>query len=233
MQELVAKYALFLALALAAPAALAHKGAPDALLRAVAIEVIDAIKQDQGRLASDPAKIAALVETRIAPMFDFVHMTRLATARNWRLATPVQQRLLTAEFKTLLVRTYSPVLSGYRDQVIEFRSVRPEASDTEVTVKAELRQTGKERVNLAFEMEKTRTGWKIYDVKLAGVRVIASYRDVFAEQVSDGGIDGLIKFLVDGNRQGGSRFDSARSVFLEKSRLLFAIFHNLLRRGPQ
>lgn len=229
----ICKYALILALALAAPAALALKGAPDALLRAVAFEVIDTIKQDQGVQASDPVKIAALVETRVVPLFDFVHMTRLATARNWRLATPEQQRRLTAEFKTLLVRSYSTVLSDYRDQVIEFRNVRLAAADTEVTVKAQLRQAGKERINLEFDMEKTPAGWKIYNVKLAGVRVVASYRDAFGEQIRDGGIDGLIKFLADGNRQGGSRFNSVRSSFVEKSRLLYAILQNMLRGGAQ
>ena len=229
MQELAAKYALLLALA--APAAFAYGAAPDALLRAVASELIDTIKQDQEGV--DPAKVTTLVETRILPLFDFVHMTRLAMARNWRLATPEQRKVLTAEFKTLLVRSYSTVLSDYRDRVIEFRSMRLVSADTEVTVRSELRQAGKERMNLDFEMAKTPSGWKIYDVKVAGVRVVASYRDVFADEVRDGGVDGLIRFLVDANRQRGSRFNSARSAFLEKSRLLYAIFHNMLRRGPQ
>lgn len=234
MHKWVAKYALILALAvLAAPAALAHKDAPDALLRAVAFELIDTIKQDQVVQASDPVKIAALVETRVVPLFDFVHMTRLATARSWRMATPEQQRRLTTEFKTLLVRRYSAVLSDYRNQVIEFRNVRLAAADTEVTVKAQLRQAGKERIKLEFDMEKTPAGWKIYDVKLAGVRVVASYRDAFAEQIRDGGVDGLIKFLAEENRQGGSRFNSVRSSFVEKSRLLYAILQNMLRGGAQ
>jgi len=229
MQELAAKYALLLALA--APAAFAYGAAPDALLRAVASELIDTIKQDQEGV--DPAKVTTLVETRILPLFDFVHMTRLAMARNWRLATPEQRKVLTAEFKTLLVRSYSTVLSDYRDRVIEFRSMRLVSADTEVTVRSELRQAGKERMNLDFEMAKTPSGWKIYDVKVAGVRVVASYRDVFADEVRDGGVDGLIRFLVDANRPRGSRFNKARSAFLEKSRLLYAIFHNMLRRGPQ
>ncbi len=232
MQELVAKHALLLALALAAPAALAHGVAPDALLRSVAVEVIDIIKQDQGLQVTDPAKVAALVETRIVPLFDFVHMTRLAMARNWPLATSEQQRVLTGEFKTLLVRTYSTALSDYRDQVIEFRSMRSAPADTEVTVRSEVRQAGKERISLDYEMENTPAGWKIYDVKVAGVRVVTSFQDVFAEKVRDGGMDGLIKYLVDRNRQGRSRFGVARFAFLEKSRLMFAIFQNMLRSGP-
>jgi phospholipid transport system substrate-binding protein len=233
MQELVVKYALLLALALAAPASLAQGVAPDALLRAVSVEVIDKIKQDQELRSADPAKIAALVETRILPLFDFVHMTRLAVARNWRLATPEQQRVLTEEFKTLLVRTYFTALAHYRGEVIDFKPLRAAPRDTEVTVRSVVRQPGKERMTLDYDMEKTPAGWKIYDVKLSGVRLVTTYRDVFAEKVRAGGVDGLIKFLVDGNRGGGSRFNSVKASFWEKSRIIYAIFQNMVRSGRQ
>jgi phospholipid transport system substrate-binding protein len=233
MQELVVKYVLSLALALAAPASLAQGVAPDALLRAVTVEVIDQVTQDQELGAADSRKIAALVETRILPLFDFVHMTRLAMARNWRLATPEQQGVLTEEFKTLLVRTYSTALAHYRGEVIDFKPLRAAPLDTEVTVRSEVKQPGKERMTLDYHMEKTAAGWKIYDVKVAGVRLVATYRDVFAEKVRDGGVDGLIKFLVDGNRGGGSRFNSVKTSFWEKSRVMYAILQNMFRSGRQ
>jgi len=233
MQGLAAQYVLLLALALAAPTSFAQGLAPDALLRAVTVEVIDKIKQDQELQAADPAKVAALVETRILPLFDFVHMTRLAVARNWRLATPEQQRVLTEEFKTLLVRTYSTALAHYHGEVINFKPLRAAPLDTEVTVRSEVKQPGKERMTLDYHMEKTPAGWKIYDVKVAGVRLVATYRDVFAEKVRDGGVDGLIKFLVDGNRGGGSRFNSVKTSFWEKSRVMYAIFQNMYRSGRE
>src|ERR1035441_700374 len=182
MQELVVKYVLLLALALAAPASLAQGVAPDALLRAVTVEVIDKIKQEQELHAVDPAKVAALVETRILPLFDFVHMTRLAMARNWRLATPERQRVLTEEFKTLLVRTYSTALAHYRGEVIDVKQLRAPPLGSEVPVRSDVKQPGKERMTLDYEMEKTPAGWKIYDVKVAGVCLVTTYRDLFAEK---------------------------------------------------
>lgn len=225
-------FVLLLVLALAAPASLAQAVAPDALLRAVAVEVIDNIKQHQELQATDPAKVASLVETRIVPLFDFVHMTRLALARNWRLATPEQQRVLIKEFKTLLVRTYSTALAHYRGEVIDFKQLRASPPlGTEATVRSEVRQPGKERMTLDYEMEKTPTGWKIYNVKVAGVCLVATYRDVFAEKVRDGGMDGLIKFLVEENRGGSSRFNSIKTSFWEKSRVMYAIFQNVFWSG--
>jgi len=233
MQVLVAKFVLLLAVALAAPPSLAQAVAPDALLRAISVEVIDKIKQDQELQTADPAKVAALIETRIMPLFDFVHMTRLAMARNWRLATPEQQRVLTEEFKTLLVRTYSTALAHYRGEVIDFKQLRAAPLDTEVTVRSEVKQPGKEPMTLDYHMEKTPAGWKIYDVKVAGVRLVTTYREVFAEKVRDGGVDGLIKSLVDGNRGGGSRFNSIKTSFWEKFRVLYAIFQSVFRSGQQ
>ena len=154
-------------------------------------------------------------------------------ARSWRLATPEQQRVLTEEFKTLMVRTYSTALAHYSGEVIEVKPLRVAPLGSEVTVRSEVKQPGKERMTLDYEMEKTPAGWKIYDVKVAGVRLVATYRDVFAEKVRDGGVDGLIKFLVDGNRGGGSRFNSIKTSFWKESRVMYAIFQNVFRSDRQ
>lgn len=233
MPELVVKYLLLLALALAAPVLRAEGLAPDALLRAVSVEVIDKIKQEQLYRAADPAKVTALVETRVLPLFDFAHMTQLAVARNWRLATPEQQRALTEEFKTLLVRTYSTALANYSGEVIHFKQLRAAPPHTEVTVRSEVKQPGKERMTMDYEMAKTAAGWKIYNVKVADVCLLSTYRDVFAEKVRDGGVDGLINFLADENRGGGSRFNSIKASFWEKTRVVYAIFQNVFRSGLQ
>ena len=203
MQKIVLKSALVLISALAAPFSLAQAVAPDVLLNAVTSEVIAIIRQDKDIQAGDPAKVADLVETRILPLFDFTRMTQIAVARNWRLATPEQQKALTLEFKTLLVRTYSTALSSYRDQVIEYKPLRLTPDATEVTVRSDVRQAGGERMTIDYDMEKTPAGWKVYDVKITGVSLVTTYRDTFAGKVRNSGIEGLIKSLSDKNRQGG------------------------------
>lgn len=233
MQHLLAKSVLSLALALVAPAALAHGLAPDALLRSVAVEVLDEIRQDRQFYAANPMKLAAVVETRILPLFDFVHMTQLAAARGWRLATPEQQAVLAEEFKKLLVRTYATALAQYRDEVIVFKQLRAAPLDATVTVRSEVKQPGKERMTLDYEMERTPAGWKIYGVKVAGVCLVTTYRDVFAEKVRDGGVDGLIAFLANENRGASSRFNAIKASFWEQSRVMYAIFQKAIRSGWQ
>lgn len=202
---------LLLALALAAPVLPAQEAAPNAMLQSVTLEVIAALKQERDLHGGNPKQVASLLETKVLPLFDFPRMTQIAVARNWRLATPQQQAALTTEFRTLLVRTYSTVLSSYRDQVIEFRGMRSAPADTEVTVKSVVKQSGTAPVPMDYDMEKTPAGWKVYDIKVAGVSLVTTYRDSFSEKIRDDGVDGLIKALEDKNRQGDSRSRSPKS----------------------
>ena len=179
---------------------LAQDVAPDVLVKGITTEVIGIIKQDKEIQAGNPRKIADLVEKRILPHFSFARMTQIAVAVNWRRATPEQQKALTEEFKTLLVRTYSNALSLYRDQVIDFKPLRMRPEDSEVTIKSDIKQKGAQPVTLDYEMEKTPSGWKVFDVKVSGVSLITNYREDFAAQVRESGIDGLIKVLVSKNR---------------------------------
>jgi len=211
MHKTKIKAALLVALAFAAPALPAQEPEPNALLQSATLEVIAAIKQERGLHGGGTTQVASLVDTKVLPLFDFSHMTRIALARNWRLATPLQQTALTAAFRTLLVRTYSTALSGYRDQVIEFRSMHPAPGDTEVTVKSVVKQSGTAPIAMDYDMEKTAAGWKVFDIKVAGISLVTNYRDSFAEKIRDDGVDGLIKALEEKNRQGDARSGAPRS----------------------
>ena len=133
----------------------------------------------------------------------------------------------------LLVRTYSTALTHYRGEVIEFKRLRAALRDTEVTVRSEVKQSGKERMTLDYDMQKTPAGWKIYDVKVAGVRLVTTYREIFGEKVRDSGVDGLIKSLVAWNRGGSSKFNSVKTAFWEKFHVMYAIFRNAIQSGRQ
>ncbi|TMG74892.1 MAG: ABC transporter substrate-binding protein [Betaproteobacteria bacterium] len=190
-------------LALLIPVAQAQEIAPDVLVKSISQEVIAVLKQDKDIQAGNPKKVEELIETKVLPHFNFTRMTRIAMGRNWRVATPEQQKELTGEFRTLLVRTYSTALSNYRDQQIDYKPLRAKPEDVEVTVRSEVKQSGSSQpVAIDYEMEKTPDGWKVYDVKVGGVSLVTTYRDTFSSEVKERGVDGLIKSLAAKNRQG-------------------------------
>jgi phospholipid transport system substrate-binding protein len=205
------KYLIFFVAALLAPIAQAQETAADALVKSITQDVINIIKQDKDIQAGNPKKVADLVEAKILPHFNFSHMTQIAMGRNWRSATPEQQQALTTEFKTLLVRTYSTALSNYRDQVIEYKPLRAGAGDSEVTVKSEVKQSGAQPITIDYDMEKTPTGWKVYDVKVGGASLVTTYRETFANEVRERGVDGLLKTLVAKNRQSDAKFGAGKT----------------------
>ncbi|MBE0627148.1 MAG: ABC transporter substrate-binding protein [Burkholderiales bacterium] len=209
MQSLIGKFMLVLALTHAAQALPAQELAPDVLLQSTTLEVVATMQRVRDMQGGQMEEIARLVETKIAPLFDFAHMTRIAVARNWRLATPDQQVALTAAFKTLLVRTYSTALLTYRDQVIEFRTMHSAPGATEVTVKSMVRKPGTAPVAMNYDMEKTPAGWKVFDITVEGISLVTNYRDSFAQIVRDRGMDGLIKTLEKKNVPGASGAPSA------------------------
>ena len=190
-----------LAVAVLACAAAAHaQEAPDALVRRTTDEVLAIIKADKDLQAGNSRKVAELAEQKVLPHFDFTRMTRLAVGRNWSQASDVQKEALTREFRTMLVRTYSTSLTQYRDQRIDVKPLKMAPEDKEVTVRTAVIQQGGPQIPIDYAMEKTDSGWKVYDVVIDGASLVTTYRGTFNDQVQKGGVDGLVKTLQDRNR---------------------------------
>jgi phospholipid transport system substrate-binding protein len=191
-------FALIAAL-LVAGTALAQE-APDQLVRMVTLEVVGLITKDKEIQAGNTRKVIELVDAKVLPHFNFASMTALAVGQNWGKATPEQKKRLSEEFRTLLVRTYASALAAYSDQKFDFRPLRAKPTDTDVTVQVRIVQQGAQAVSLDYGMEKTASGWKVYDVMVGGISLVANYRSEFNNQIRDSGIDGLINNLQAKNR---------------------------------
>jgi phospholipid transport system substrate-binding protein len=175
--------------------------APDVLARSVTDEVLVALRNDKAIQAGDQKKARELIESRIAPHFNFAGMAQLAVGKNWSAANPEQRKALVAEFRALLVQTYTASLLLYKDQKIEYRPLKLAADDTDVLVRSLVRQSGGgEPVQVDYGMEKTDSGWKVYNVKIGGISLVESYRTTFNTEIQKNGVDGLIKTLRDKNR---------------------------------
>ena len=187
-----------------APQAAANAGAnanmstPDGLVKFVVEDVMNTIKSDKAIQSGDLRKVNALVDQKILPYSDFQKTTRLAMGRNWPKATPAQQALVTQEFKTLLIRIYGGALAQVKDQKIQYKPLRASADDTDVIIRTVIVGKG-EPIQLDYRLEKTANVWRVYDINILGAWLVESYRNQFNDQVSKGGIDGLIQFLQQKN----------------------------------
>jgi phospholipid transport system substrate-binding protein len=173
---------------------------PDALIKMVVTEVMATVKADPDIQKGNIPKIVDLVEKKIVPYTDMRRTTEMAMGPNWKKATPEQQTQLTSEFKNLLIRTYSGALSQLRDQTVQFKALRAAPEDKEVVVKTVVLGRG-DPVPLDYRLEKTANGWKVYDMNIMGVWLVEAYRNQFSNQIGQNGIEGLVKFLQDRNKQ--------------------------------
>lgn len=169
--------------------------APDVLIKGVAQEVITIVKQDAGSKADNQKKILALVDAKVLPNFNFTHMTQLAVGKYWRQATPEQQKALVAEFRSMLVRTYTNAFTIYRDQKIDVKPLKMAPADNETVVNTRIIKSGGQPTAVDYKMEKLADGWKVYDVVIEAVSLVTNYRGQFATTIQQSGIDGLIKEL--------------------------------------
>ena len=173
---------------------------PDALIKMVVTDVMASVKADPDIQKGNIPKIVELVDKKIVPYTDMRRTTEMAMGPNWKKATPEQQNQLVSEFKNLLIRTYSGALSQLRDQTVQFKPLRAAPDDKEVVVKTVVLGRG-DPVPLDYRLEKTDKGWKVYDMNIMGVWLVEAYRNQFTNQISQNGIDGLVKFLQDRNKQ--------------------------------
>lgn len=199
MYKYLISFIIFLMSGVASASIQSATTAPDVLARTVTDEVLQILRNDKDLQSGNQRKARELIETKIAPHFNFAGMTRLALGRNWSAANPEQRKQLVAEFRALLVQTYTASLILFKDQKIEYRPLKMAPTDTDVIVRSLVRGSG-EPVQVDYDMEKTDEGWKVYNVKIGGVSLVENYRGTFNTEVTKNGIDGLIKTLREKNR---------------------------------
>ena len=175
--------------------------APDMLVRQVVNEVLATVRQDRA-LMHDPRRMDGFVATRILPHFDFPRMTRQTIGkRYWTAAMPQQRLQLVGEFRTLIEHGIAGIISQYTDQTVFFVPFHMRADADEVTVRTAIIDPRDEPTELAYRMEKTPMGWKIYDVDVDHIWLTRIYRSNFDATLRQGGVQGLVVALQHKNRE--------------------------------
>lgn len=173
---------------------------PDEMVRTVTLQVLDGIKSDRQIQSGSIRHVIQLVNEKILPYTDFERTTRLAMARNWSAASRQQQQQLVAQFELLLIHTYAGALAQVHDQRIEYRPFRASTDATDVVVRTVVVDNNSS-LELDYRLYKTEKGWRIYDINVLGAWLIQVYQQQFNEQVSQHGVDGLLRFLTQRNQE--------------------------------
>lgn len=158
---------------------------------------------------AQPGRLYQIIEEIVLPRVDFDRMSLWVLGRYWRDASPEQRRRFGSEFARLLVRTYAAAVRELSGVEVRYLPTRQGASEDDVIVRTQVSGGGRSPFRIDYRVRRGSGVWKVYDISVEGVSLIASYRKSFRDEVRKGGLDRLIEELEARNRS-ASEDSSAR-----------------------
>jgi len=172
-----------------------------ALVKQTTDQMLTRLRADRDKLKQNPGLVNQLVEEVVLPHFDFETISASVLGKYWKRLDADQQRRFRDAFKLLLLRTYANALVDNMDRKIEFEPVRAPPDATDVTVRTSIPQDGEFPIPVNYSLELIDKQWKVYDVEIDGLSLVANYRTTFAREINKSGLDGLIKLLEQRNQE--------------------------------
>lgn len=190
---------LVFALVLATPALAANSGSktqgPVAVVRTASQQVLAALNKNASKLKKNPALAEKLVKEDLLPYFDFDFTSQLVLGRAWRTATPAQRKAFQEAFLHYLTSTYAKGIQGFNGAKVQVLPFRGDTSKRFVTVQTKVTASNHNPVSVDYVLHKTAGGWKAFDVKIAGVSYVQTYRNEFQSEIQRTSLKALIQRL--------------------------------------
>lgn len=166
---------------------------PDVLVQDTTKQIIELLKANRVAYEKDHTKLYEMVYQHVLPHFDFKVMSRAVLGRYWREATDEQRSRFISEFQDLLVRTYATALLKYTNEEIVYLPFQAPATEKTATVKTEVKLSGGgPSVPIYFSFYQSKSGWRVYDLHIDGISLVANYRTTYGSKIKNEGIDALI-----------------------------------------
>ena len=173
---------------------------PSQVIETAARQLLNALKGHRQEYRKDPAKVTALVDKYLLPHVDTQLAAQLVLGRYWRTATAQQrQRFIDAFYHSMMVN-FGGALADFRSDMLKVYPTHLRPGTDFATVRTEMTRSNGSRVSVVYLMQLTPRGWQAFDVHIDGVSYVKSYREDFAEQIRQQGLDEVIKRLQAGAR---------------------------------
>ena len=173
----------------------ADEQTPLAVTQHAANELTTRLLADKSIIEKNPKHVEKLVEEVLIPIFDTERMAKLVLAKNWKKATPEQQKAFSEGFQKILVRTYASAFAAFDGQEIVFREPKFNSAGDKAIVRSEIVAAGGPPIVVDYRLRFSNGQWKAYDAVIEGVGLLKSYRSQFTDEIRQKGIDGTISSM--------------------------------------
>ncbi|MDX8411923.1 MAG: ABC transporter substrate-binding protein [Mariprofundaceae bacterium] len=152
------------------------------------IQVLES-RQDGTRLApADRQAIHDIIDNR----FDFYEMSKRSMGRIWKKIDKEQRRQFVPVFQELLERNYGNRLAGFSGQTVVYGKVTQD--EKRAKVDTEIDNDGIS-IPVRYSLYNNGSAWLVYDIRIEGVSLVATFRSDFKTIFKKSGFDGLLAQL--------------------------------------
>ncbi len=171
---------------------------PSQVIETAARQLLEALKGHREEYRKDPAKVTPLVDKYLLPHVDTRLAAQLVLGRYWRTASPEQRRRFIDAFYHSMMVNFGGALADFRSNMLKVFPTHLRPGTNFATVRTEMTRGNGSRVSVVYLMQLTPRGWQAFDVHIDGVSYVKSYREDFASQIRQQGLDAVIKRLQEG-----------------------------------
>lgn len=164
--------------------------APMTVVQNTVNQALEVLRDKSSPLPQRQEKLRQIV----AQSFDFTEMAKSALGYHWKTLNPQQQQEFTTVFVAFIEDSYLSKLNDYRGQQVQFVKASQDGGDY-AQVNTNIVREGKDPIHLDFRLMQESGAWKIYDVTVDAISIIANYRNQFNRVMNNQGYDTLIKDL--------------------------------------
>ena len=152
--------------------------------------MLSTLSERRAEVEKSSVLLIKMTDEIISPYFDFARISRLALGKYWRKATPEQQKVFSKEFHSLLLRTYSKALLTLGSKEIQYPKPKPSKRADRITIPTLVKKEGSSNpVAINYKLYQKKEHWKVYDIAIDGVSLVANYRKQFATQIKREGVE--------------------------------------------
>ena len=164
---------------------------PMSVVKTTVNQALDVLRDSNAPLAQRQDKLRQIV----AQTFDFKEMAKSALGYHWKELTPAQQQEFTNAFIAFIEDSYLSKINDYHNQQVNFLKVTNDGPQYAQVNTDIVQPNGKDAIHVNYRLLKEDGTWKIYDVTVDAISIIANYRNQFNRVMNSKGYETLIKDL--------------------------------------
>jgi phospholipid transport system substrate-binding protein len=185
----------------------ADTGDPMSVVKSLVNPALALLQNNQLTLRNKRTQMRALVSNS----FDYTEMSRSALGYHWRALTPGQQQDFTNLFTAFIQDSYLNKIQDYKGQTIEFLKWSMDYPGYAQVKTRIIQPNGAQPIPLNYMLKLENGQWKIYDVTVDAISIIANYRNQFNRVINDQGFPKLMTDLRDKRNQLASSLGESAS----------------------